>query len=313
MSFVLLMLGTVIAAAGIVMIGFGIPINEFSLGNTLIIAGTTALVGGLIVTGLGAAIRQLKRIAESQTSRAAVRPTRISEPLDPVVAAPARATSASSRPSFPPRPRTSPVREARGADGGIDRARPAFPLGSRNDFAPPMVDENENVPLSPLSPPRTPAQTPPSSAEPTLEIPPSRPSDTRPPRYAGEGARKLAHDDGSGAPASERATERAPPEGFDTVWPADSRAPREAREDAVHPPRAEPAAQARSHGEQAARSEPSHARMAEPVAVSILKSGVVDGMAYTLYTDGSIEAELAQGVVRFASIEELRNHLEKSG
>ena len=46
--------------------------------------------------------------------------------------------------------------------------------------------------------------------------------------------------------------------------------------------------------------------------VSILKSGVVDGMAYTLYTDGSIEAELAQGVVRFGSIEELRNHLEKS-
>ena len=42
------------------------------------------------------------------------------------------------------------------------------------------------------------------------------------------------------------------------------------------------------------------------------KSGVVDGMAYTLYTDGSIEAELAQGVVRFGSIEELRNHLEKS-
>ena len=46
--------------------------------------------------------------------------------------------------------------------------------------------------------------------------------------------------------------------------------------------------------------------------VSVLKSGVVDGMAYTLYTDGSIEAELAQGVVRFGSIEELRNHLEKS-
>ncbi len=47
-------------------------------------------------------------------------------------------------------------------------------------------------------------------------------------------------------------------------------------------------------------------------AATVLKSGVVDGMAYTLYTDGSIEAELAQGVVRFGSIEELRNHLEKS-
>jgi hypothetical protein len=312
MSFVLLVLGTVIAAVGIVMIGFGIPINEFSLGNTLIIAGTTALVGGLIVTGLGAAIRQLRRIAESQTSRPALRPTRISEPFDPVMATPARAASASSRPSFPPRPRNSPMREARGADGGIDRARPAVPLGSRNDFAPPMVDDNEDVPLSPLAPPRSPPQTPPLSAEAALEIRSSRSGDTRPPRLAGEGVRKPAHDS-SAAPASERATERPPPEGFDTVWPADSRAPREAREDVVHPPRAEPAAHARSNGEQAPRPEPSHARMTEPVAVSILKSGVVDGMAYTLYTDGSIEAELAQGVVRFASIEELRNHLEKSG
>jgi hypothetical protein len=38
---------------------------------------------------------------------------------------------------------------------------------------------------------------------------------------------------------------------------------------------------------------------------------VVDGMAYTLYTDGSIEAELPEGMVRFASIDELRAHLEK--
>jgi hypothetical protein len=49
---------------------------------------------------------------------------------------------------------------------------------------------------------------------------------------------------------------------------------------------------------------------AEPVA--ILKSGVVDGMAYTLYVDGSIEAELPQGTLRFASINELRAHLEKN-
>jgi hypothetical protein len=63
------------------------------------------------------------------------------------------------------------------------------------------------------------------------------------------------------------------------------------------------------------RREPSLAQAPEPARsepVSVLKSGVVDGMAYTLYTDGSIEAELAQGVVRFGSIEELRNHLEKS-
>ena len=50
----------------------------------------------------------------------------------------------------------------------------------------------------------------------------------------------------------------------------------------------------------------------EPRAVAILKSGVVDGMGYTLYVDGSIEAELPQGTLRFASINELRSHLEKT-
>ena len=50
--------------------------------------------------------------------------------------------------------------------------------------------------------------------------------------------------------------------------------------------------------------------IAEPV--SVLKSGVVDGMAYTLYSDGSIEAQLPQGTLRFGSITELRNHIEQS-
>jgi hypothetical protein len=46
--------------------------------------------------------------------------------------------------------------------------------------------------------------------------------------------------------------------------------------------------------------------------VSILKSGVVNGMAYTLYSDGSIEAQLPEGTLRFGSITELRNHIEQS-
>jgi hypothetical protein len=53
-------------------------------------------------------------------------------------------------------------------------------------------------------------------------------------------------------------------------------------------------------------------RQEAPAAVSILKSGVVEGMAYTLYSDGSIEAQLPEGTVRFGSITELRNHIEKN-
>jgi hypothetical protein len=50
----------------------------------------------------------------------------------------------------------------------------------------------------------------------------------------------------------------------------------------------------------------------ETRAPAILKSGVVDGMAYTLYVDGSIEAQLPQGTVRFGSIAELRAHIENN-
>jgi hypothetical protein len=46
--------------------------------------------------------------------------------------------------------------------------------------------------------------------------------------------------------------------------------------------------------------------------VTILKSGVIDEMAYTLYSDGSIEAELSQGTVRFASVAELRDYIENA-
>jgi hypothetical protein len=42
---------------------------------------------------------------------------------------------------------------------------------------------------------------------------------------------------------------------------------------------------------------------------TIYKSGVIDGMAYTLFMDGSIEAELPQGRVRFASVEDLQKHI----
>jgi hypothetical protein len=60
------------------------------------------------------------------------------------------------------------------------------------------------------------------------------------------------------------------------------------------------------------RSVPSAPPSAENRSVAILKSGVVDGMAYTLYTDGSIEAQLPQGTVRFNSIAELRAHIESN-
>jgi hypothetical protein len=89
---------------------------------------------------------------------------------------------------------------------------------------------------------------------------------------------------------------------FDSVWAPDpakpgpvaarpapeSPAPRESESVAIRPPR-------------------------EPQAVTVLKSGVIEGMAYTLYSDGSIEADLPQGMMRFPSIDALRRHLAGQG
>lgn len=50
----------------------------------------------------------------------------------------------------------------------------------------------------------------------------------------------------------------------------------------------------------------------QPVALVILQSGLVGKMPYTLYTNGSIEAQLPQGTLRFGSLAELRSYLEKN-
>ncbi len=48
-------------------------------------------------------------------------------------------------------------------------------------------------------------------------------------------------------------------------------------------------------------------------STTIVRSGIIGGMAYTLYNDGSIEAELPIGTVRFASVEELQDHVSHTG
>jgi hypothetical protein len=90
------------------------------------------------------------------------------------------------------------------------------------------------------------------------------------------------------------------------MWPAETRA---AKSPAASDLTAEtrPDATSREALAQSKRGEPE-----KPRAAAILKSGVVDGMGYTLYVDGSIEAELPQGTLRFASINELRSHLAKN-
>jgi hypothetical protein len=93
------------------------------------------------------------------------------------------------------------------------------------------------------------------------------------------------------APPAEPAAPTPP--SFDDAWPKSERGRRAGR----------PAGEADAPPAAAAREERPQ--------VTVLKSGVVDGMAYSLYSDGSIEAQMPEGMMRFASIDELRAHLDQ--
>jgi hypothetical protein len=59
-----------------------------------------------------------------------------------------------------------------------------------------------------------------------------------------------------------------------------------------------------------AQAAPPPASAPEESAPHVLKSGVIEGMAYTLYSNGAVDAELPRlGTVRFASIAEWRAHI----
>jgi hypothetical protein len=248
----LLLLGLLAAGAGLAAIGFGIPINESILGNTLIIAGTVGLSAGLVLIGLVVAIRRLDSIAEALTRARVLRA--------------AEAEGGQARPIRGPYV-VKPGREDR-------ELRPEPQFVSSGNGTPAEVEEAD-APLSPQA--RAPAADRPRRDPPWRPILPTEMSTEWP----------------------------AKSEMFDSLWPTGSRGPKPSEAPAKAEASPGAAAPAREHGDDKAKAGD------EGRSVSILKSGVVDGMAYTLYADGSIEAQLPEGTVRFASIDELRDHLEK--
>ena len=103
--------------------------------------------------------------------------------------------------------------------------------------------------------------------------------------------------------AAPEAGEAQPP-GFEDAWPKSERA----RPTDVPSPRRAPRAPSTFSETAANRQAPV---VEDQAPVTVLKSGVVDGMAYSLYSDGSIEAQMPEGLMRFASIDELRAHLDQ--
>ncbi len=345
MSVILLVVGILVAGAGLTAIGFGIPINEFSLGTTLIMAGTTALAGGLVLIGLSTVVSELSRLGEALRSRPPARPARQpAEAAEPAIAAvpapaPAAAAPPPSPPSPAPRPAPPPVAppqrpkmEAPQRDLGPIEPRPVGPSAVEVSAAAierlrssiPRVDRAKPEPARrPRSTRfrclrmdrRFPASMRVPAAEPAPEPRVAPPAPARSGDAAAVDALKASRLDFLFR--SKPAGRPAPNENFDAFWAADGQpatkgAPRDAE------PRFEAPAPARRPAQAAPQAEERYVAPApappaqEPTDVAILKSGVVDGMAYTLYADGSIEAKLPHGTVRFGSIAELRAHIESN-
>ena len=113
------------------------------------------------------------------------------------------------------------------------------------------------------------------------------------------------------APGGEGAEQ--PPASFEDAWPKVDRGG--SRNGDIPPPRrgartppAAPEVNASAAPERSAPPSPSGE--VQP-GVTVLKSGVVDGMAYSLYSDGSIEAQMPEGLMRFASLDELTAHIDR--
>ncbi|HET7165866.1 MAG TPA: hypothetical protein VFI94_12080 [Pseudolabrys sp.] len=313
--------------AGLVMIGFGIPINEFSFGNTLISAGTTAVVGGLILFGLGIVAGQLRRVAEALAAgppaglvqpglvqpglqSGLVQPNDALENTDSSPAAPSQ-----GRMAFPMRPKPEPHPAELGAVSPASVGMP-FDAKEAESLAPTLRNPDretaaieDEIALS-LHQSLAPAVQPGADLGGL-----GRQSAPPAPGGGGSGIAAKNRDAGwrSAAPSTPAPAPASPPArsfpnaNFDAMWPAEAKLQK-------GPVAGEPAADAKPGApfRETSPPPPKRAESEKPRAVAILKSGIVDGMGYTLYVDGSIEAELPQGTLRFASINELRSHIAKN-
>jgi hypothetical protein len=276
-----MMIGMLVAGigcllAGLVAIGFGIPINEFGLGNTLILAGAIAACSGVVILSLWVAVRELKNVVRQPGSVPA---------LDLKGKASQRATLA------------RPVGAEAGGIAPHDDSMDGDSEQTGGPSSAPWVEE-----AAARDRPRQEAPEPPAKLRRNLMFSStSRRERERGQVRAGDPSVVEPHHE---APAPQVEINEPPPATFDDAWPKLERA-----RPADVPP------QRRAARMPSALNEPAPARQSPAVEgqppVTVLKSGVVDGMAYSLYSDGSIEAQMPEGMMRFASIDELRAHLDQ--
>jgi hypothetical protein len=190
-------------------------------------------------------------------------------------------------------------------------ARPAAPLRPANPFAPaaepaapPAGGMDRGASLPPWADEAAARAKPAPAAveaQPVEAAPePTPPAPDRPARRNLLFATRRRDKDEPAASPPSPALEAEPKASFENAWPNPAR-PNGAAD------RQAPAATGANEAAPAEQAKPDL-----PPGVTVMKSGVVDGMAYTLYSDGSIEAQFAgESPIRFASFDALRVHVEQ--
>jgi hypothetical protein len=272
MVVVLLIAGIGLLLAGLLTVAFGIEL-DLSFGNTLILTGAIAACTGLMMISFWMVVRELKAIARR---------------LGPAI--PLETHQGNQRASSGPAAVSANQEEQDGREE---------PAGADSLASPSW---HEQAPIRDREPPASPRPVEPA-------VKPRRglfSSASRKERQRAQARAELSDDDMYPAPfvpPPEPEPAEVPQTMLDDGWPKPERG------------RPADAGQMRRGGRAPAimndqyPGAPALDRLSPEITV--IKSGSVDGMAYSLYSDGSIEAQMPEGMMRFVSIDELRAHLDQ--
>ncbi|MGE5366210.1 MAG: hypothetical protein ACM3PO_02910 [Betaproteobacteria bacterium] len=285
MYLLLLVFGGLFGAAGVVLAGSGMSLRDGTFDAAILTPGIVAAAGGLLLIGLGAGLRTLQRIERTLAARPMPRALAIAEG----------------------------AKVAENVETPREPARIRFATKATHESQPGIAARDTVADKSPTAASGADKASPPIPAIAIAAVPDANVETQPSGKRNGNGATPVR----TGLRLS--ASLRRPSAGehelaLDALWP---KGPRPSRDvEGASAPIAQGTGVTPIHSQQSGGTPSAAASASNPesaaAGASVLKSGVVNGMPYTLYSDGSIEAQLPEGTLRFGSITELRNHIEQS-